>query len=238
MIILHQYHMSPFNQKIQRMLNHKGIAFQEKYWLLAERGKVTQFSPSGKLPALEHEGEIICDSTDIAWFLEKTFPARPLIPDKPEARGMVHVLEDWADESLYFYEMRWRFNTGDDSGRNIERMVENENRFMRWLMARLIPGGLKKILANQGVGRKSLPQLESDTARHIAAVADLLAEGGWLVGDRLTLADLAVYAMFQCFRDADGAARLLNQSAAVTDWMARVEAATDDSAPPREAVGG
>jgi glutathione S-transferase len=237
MIILHQYHMSPFNQKIQRMLNHKGIPFEQKYWLLAERGKVTQFSPSGKLPALEYEGEIICDSTDIAWFIEKTFPARPLIPETPEARGMVHVLEDWADESLYFYEMCWRFATGDNSGRNIERMVENESRFMRWLMPRLIPGGLKKILANQGVGRKSQAQLESDTARHIAAVENLLSEGGWLVGDRLTLADLAVYAMFQCFRDADGAARLLDQSAAVTDWMARVEEATDHSAQPNEPAG-
>ena len=237
MIVLHQYHMSPFNQKIQRMLRHKGIPFEEKYWLLAERGKGTQFSPSGKLPALEYQGDVVCDSTDMAWYIEETFPDKPLIPESPEARGMVHVLEDWADESLYFYEMRWRFATGGNSGRNLERMVENENRFMRWLLPRLIPGGLKKILANQGVGRKSLSQLETDTARHIAAVEDLLSVGGWLVGDQLTLADLAVYAMFQCFRDAEGAARLLDQSAAVRNWMARVEEATDASGPNRDQVG-
>ena len=34
MLILHQYHLSPYNEKVRRMLNAKGIPYQEKYWLL------------------------------------------------------------------------------------------------------------------------------------------------------------------------------------------------------------
>ena len=51
-----------------------------------------------------------------------------------------------------------------------------------------------------------------------------------LESDQLTLADLAVYAMFQCFRDADLSATLLDQYPAVPTWMARVEAATSSPA--------
>ena len=67
MLILHQYNLSPYNEKIQRMLNHKGIPFEAKTWRVSERGKILKISPTGKLPALEHDGRIIVDSTDIAY---------------------------------------------------------------------------------------------------------------------------------------------------------------------------
>jgi glutathione S-transferase len=232
MLILHQYHMSPYNEKVQRMLNFKGIPFEEKYWLLADRKKVTAFNATGKLPALEHDGRIIGDSTDVAHYIEKTFPERPLIPGEPRLRGQVHVLEDWADESLYFYEMHLRFTTPGNRERNIPRMVENESAFLRWLLPRVIPGGIQKITASQGIGRKSIEQLMADVERHVQAIDGLLDGSNWLVGDRLTLADLAVYAMFQALRDADMALTLLQSHPAVTSWMARIEKTTSQRANP------
>ncbi len=230
MLILHQYHLSPFNEKIQRMLNFKGIPFEERYWLLGDRKKVQAFNPTGKLPALEHDGHWVCDSTDMAHYIEQTFPQKPLIPTEPGQRGQVHVLEDWADESLYFYEMRLRFTTPGNQERNIPRMVAHENRVLRWFLARVVPGGILKITRTQGIGRKSLEQLLVDTERHVSAVDGLLADGGWLVGDQLSLADLAVYAMFQCFRDADNANDILQRYPAVIEWMARIEADTSERA--------
>ena len=93
------------------MLNYKGIPYEEKYWLLAERKKVRAINPTGKLPALEHGGRIIGDSTDVAHYIEEQFPQKPLIPAEPAPRALVHIIEDWADESLYFYEMHLRFTT-------------------------------------------------------------------------------------------------------------------------------
>ena len=230
MLILHQYHLSPFNEKIQRMLNHKGVPFEEKYWRLADRKKVTAFNPSGKLPALEHDGTWVCDSTDMAHYIEQTFPQNPLIPEDPRLAGQVHVLEDWADESLYFYEMLLRFTTPGNQERNIPRMVANENGFLRWFLPKVIPNGIRKITATQGVGRKSLDQVLTDTDRHVEAVHNLLQGTDWLVGDRLSLADLAVYAMFQCFRDADNAASILERYPGVTEWMTRIEDTTSQRA--------
>jgi glutathione S-transferase len=230
MLTLHQYHMSPYNEKIQRMLNVKGIAFEDKLWRIADRGKVLKLNPVGKLPALEHDGNMVCDSTDIAHYIESNFPDPPLIPAEPQLRGMVHVLEDWADESLYFTEMRLRFNTPGNQERNVARITAPEAAVPRWLMRRLFPRIIRKITQSQGVGRKSPPQFMQDTERHVTALAGLLTDSDWLVGGRLTLADLAVYAMVQCFRDADLSAALLDSHPAVLAWMSRVEAATGDRA--------
>ena len=227
MLILHQYHLSPYNEKVRRMLNFKGIAYEEKYWLLADRGQVKAFNPTGKLPALEHDGNMICDSTDVAHYIESAFPQAPLIPSDPAERGIVHVLEDWADESLYFYEMHLRFTTPGNRERNMPRMVENESGFLRWLLPKVVPGGIAKITANQGIGRKTTEQLLIDVERHISAVNDLLAESEWLVVEQLSLADLAVYGMFQALRDADMALAVMQRYPAVIAWMARVELATD-----------
>lgn len=226
MITLHQYHLSPFNEKIQRMLNYKGIPFEERYWGLGERTKVRALNPTGKLPALQHGDRMVCDSTDMAHYIEETFPEKPLIPSDPRLRAQVHVLEDWADESLYFYEMHLRFTTPGNRERNIPRMVEHEGAFLRWLLAKVIPGGIVKITETQGIGRKSIEQLLVDVERHVAAVNGLLSGSDWLVGNQLSLADLAVYAMFQALRDADMVVDMLARYPAVNAWMARIEELT------------
>lgn len=88
------------------------------------------------------------------------------------------------------------------------------------------PGGIRKITRTQGIGRKSLDQLLVDAERHVCAVDGMLNQGDWLVADQLSLADLAVYAMFQCFRDADNANAILQRYPSVIDWMARIETTT------------
>ncbi|MEE4661372.1 MAG: glutathione S-transferase family protein [Halieaceae bacterium] len=226
MITLHLYHLSPFNEKIQRMLNVKGVPYQSRYWRIAERRGILAISPTGKLPALEHNGTVICDSTDMAHYIEAQFPEPALIPTDPVQRGLTHALEDWADESLYFYEMTLRFTLDDNANRNVPRLLELESGALRWLLTRLLPGTLRKLTRSQGVGRKSRDALLRETERHIQAVADMLDASDWLVGNRLTLADLAVYAMFQCFRDATAAAAILEKYPRVTAWMTRIEEQT------------
>ena len=61
-------------------------------------------------------------------------------------------------------------------------MVEHEAGLLRWLLPKVVPGGIAKITANQGIGRKSTEQLLVDVQRHVQAVDDLVAGGDWLVG--------------------------------------------------------
>lgn len=230
MLTLHQFHMSPFNQKLQRMLRYKGVPFEERYWLIAEQKEVRKHNPTGKLPAIEHEGRWICDSTDAAHYIEARFPEPALIPTAADQKALVHILEDWADESLYFYEMHMRFTLDRQWDANIRRMLEREGWLLKTVLAGRFPGmirkGMQKITSTQGIGRKSEEQLLTDCRRHIEAVNGLLGEGDWLL-QGLTLADLAVYSMLQAFRDAELLLALLQEYPSVTAWMTRVEQATD-----------
>jgi glutathione S-transferase len=146
---------------------------------------------------------------------------------------MVHVLEDWADESLYFYEMHMRFTTEGNWQRNLPRMFEYEGWFLKSFLCKYFPGairrGIRDITRNQGTGRKSPKQLLIDCERHIKAVDDMLGEDDWLVGNALSLADLAVYGMFQCFRDADMLLDVLQRYPVVVRWMERVEVSTNEA---------
>ncbi|MEM8562490.1 MAG: glutathione S-transferase family protein [Pseudomonadota bacterium] len=227
MITLHQLHMSPFNDKVKGQLYHKGINFEERFWGITELKQVKRFNPTGKLPVLEHDGRYICDSTDIVHYIESAFPEKPMIPRDQRLAGLMHAIEDWADESLYFYEMHLRFTTPGNAERNMQRFAERENAFIRWLMPKVGPRSIRKTTYAQGVGRKSLEQLLLDVERHTKAVADMLGENDWLLGEGVTLADLAVYCMFKALADVDTANILIEKYPVVPAWMSRVAEITD-----------
>src|SRR5438067_3434843 len=110
MITLYQFATSPFSEKVRRALNYKQLGFEvhEVDRAAAAAGKYGHVSASGKFPALEHDGQAILDSTDILEHLDRAFPERPVLPADARDRALAHVIEDWADESLYFYEMTMR----------------------------------------------------------------------------------------------------------------------------------
>ena len=53
MLTLHQFHLSPYNEKLQRMLNYKGIAFEEKYWLVGNRLTLADLAVFSMFTALQ-----------------------------------------------------------------------------------------------------------------------------------------------------------------------------------------
>ena len=105
MITLHQFQVSPFCDKVRRILHWKGLEYRIREVPLVRAQAIRRINPTGKLPCLEHDGTFVADSTDIAYYLEERFPEPPILPEDPAERALCHVLDDWADESLYFYEM-------------------------------------------------------------------------------------------------------------------------------------
>src|SRR5690625_4527510 len=153
MLVLHQFTQSPFCVQLRRIMAYKKLAFEVRTHPLADLRRVRRFNPIGKLPALEHRGQWVADSTDIAHYLERQFPDVPILPATPREAALSHVLEDWADESLYFYEMRLRFTFASSARRNLPRMVAMDRGLARWLLLRLIPRGLHDVRARPGLGR-------------------------------------------------------------------------------------
>jgi len=228
-LTLHHFSLSPFGDKIIRVLNYKALGFELLEYPPASKG-VKKFSPTGKLPCLKIGEQWVNDSTDIAHELERLFPEPSLIPESPVERAQVHVLEDWADESLYFYEMHLRFALPENSSANVTRMIAKNRGLTKWFLHKMVPRAIHSITKTQGVGRKSERQLKIDLQRHVSAIEDLLTEADWLVGDRLTLADISVYAMMNCIKDSQQGVECLQGYDRVNDWMQRVERLTETKA--------
>ncbi|MNH48014.1 hypothetical protein D3C79_1115550 [compost metagenome] len=64
--------------------------------------------------------------------------------------------------------------------------------------------------------------------RHFRAIAGLLSRSLWLVGDSLTLADIAVLAQLNCLLYAQEAVEELKAYPQIAAWAARVDAIAPD----------
>jgi glutathione S-transferase len=141
------------------------------------------------------------------------------------------VLEDWADESLYFYEMTLRFTLPHNARRFTPQLVAHDPSWFQRLAGPAIPWLMKRTTRGQGVGRKNLAQLELDVERHVAAIAGLLGGREWLVGHALSLADISVFAQLHCIRLTDEGAAIVGRHPEVAAWLERVDAATQPEEP-------
>lgn len=194
-LVLHQYpaipgalSASPFCMKVHYALRRKGLEYETKNTLFADR-----VSPQGKLPALAIDAELVVDSTDILRRLDDELPtATPLYPADPERRAVVDVLEDWADDTLYWYAIHYRWVREH----NFAKLA---GPFFASLPAALRPFapavGRRKIVAQakaQGIGRRRSSHVDIDFERQMLTLDRLLTNRHFLTGEELTAADIAV----------------------------------------------
>ncbi|BFM15731.1 glutathione S-transferase family protein [Maricurvus nonylphenolicus] len=224
MITVYQFSSSPLCEKVRRILNFKGVEFEIQEVPRPLAAQYKDVSPFGKFPAIRDGETPVCDSTDIAYYLEEKYPEKALIPADEKLKAQMHITEDWADESLYFYEMTMRLAWEDNLRRNMKKMMATMPPHLSEEQAMsLILMGSQQLSAAVGLGRKTREQVVEDARRHVVSIAARVENGGWLVGDQITLADLAVIAQFRCLLDALEVQEMVKDYPAITEWMARVD---------------
>ena len=230
-VILHQFEVSPFCDKIRRVLHYKRKRYETHEVPPTETlVRLRRLNPTGKVPILEHRDAIVTDSSEIARYLDINFPNPPIYPEDARERALCHIIEDWADESLYFFELWFRFGLRENADEWSRRSSESEPPgLLRRATQRAIPTLMRNVLRAQGLGRKHPTEVLDEFDRHLTSVASWLDENEWLVGDRLSIADIAVYAQLACAGDTGEGSALLAGHPRVLAWMERVNAAT---APP------
>ncbi len=227
-ITLYQFELSPYADKVRRVMRLKGVAFDTVEIPVSAPNRFKHISPTGKFPAIVADGATIVDSTDICRWLEARFPQARVAPESPRDAALATILEDWADEALYFYDLTMR-NWPQNRAWFIDDLLHHQKPgFTRTLLAAVIPGALGKATRAQGLGRKSEATVVADLAAQYDALALLVADGGWLAGPRLSTADIAVRAMVNVIERAKEGRALLEARPALADWAKRVDAA----APP------
>jgi glutathione S-transferase len=189
-LVLYDFPTSPFCAKVRAVLMHQGVPFETVSALAPRRWLALRRHGSGKVPALEIDGRLLDDSTDICHALHALFPQRPLLPPEPRKRALCHTLEEWCDESLYFVALHaiWLDPVNDTMVRR--RFARGPLGWLAWrAYRRLIRGQLR----GQGTGRKSAAQRRQDLERHLDAAAALLADRPFLLGNEPWLCDFALF---------------------------------------------
>ncbi len=181
---------SPFSLKVRAILEYKGVpftrtsVFQPKRLLeMRRRGKV------GKVPALEIDGTLFVDSTDIAYEIERRFPTPPIIPSQPRERGLCHALEEWSDEALYFINLYYQWQ--DPEGRKLVPQAFGGSLYGR-ILYRLFLRRVTSQIRGQGTSRKPPEHVRSDLRRHLDAIDALLENSAFLLGAQPYLCDFAL----------------------------------------------
>jgi glutathione S-transferase len=224
---------SPFCLKIRAILEYKQLAYERVTVLgpplfeLWRRGKI------GKVPALEIDGELICDSTDIAHELERRFPAPAITPRAPRDRGLCHALETWADESLYWLGLY--FQWVDPEGAPLVKRA-----FRGILGTAVLPIYERRIrgqIKGQGTSRKPHAHVISDLERELDAVEDLLDGGPFLLGDAPLLCDFAVAAQLVYVGRTPHGKRAFTQRPAIHAYLERMRALRRESIDSRGRAG-
>jgi glutathione S-transferase len=188
-IRLYDWAPSPFCLKVRAILGYKSLDY-ERIDMTAQRlGEVQVRGGVGKVPAVEIDGELIVDSTDIAEALDLLQPAPPLMPASPRDRGLCAALEDWTDEALYFNFLyfHWR----EPAGRE-----QTSGYFSaQTAVAPVFPLLDKRIssqLDGHGTGRKTEAMVRRDVARQLDAAEAMLSGSPFLLGERPFLCDFAL----------------------------------------------
>ena len=187
-IVLYDWPPSPFCIKVRAVLERKQIAYERVSALgripeLYRRGKI------GKVPALDLDGEFLVDSTDICHALDARVPSPALLPTAPRDRALCHALEDWADESLYFFGLYYHWHEPEGRARA-------KRYFAKTLAGRLVfwpyLARIEQQLRGHGIARKPPAHVRQDLERNLDAIEALVAERQFLLGDGPWLCDYAL----------------------------------------------
>ena len=83
---LYDFSASPFCIKVRAVLDFKGQRFERLDINGPAYVKLLLKNPTRKVPALEIEGRLVADSTDICHALDARHPEPSLLPSAPEPR--------------------------------------------------------------------------------------------------------------------------------------------------------
>jgi glutathione S-transferase len=175
-MILYGSSLSPFVRKTLAFAAEKGIELELRPSGSAPGQPSEEFleaSPLRKMPALRDGDYTLADSSAIAHYLEAKFPYPALIPAEPRLRGKTIWFEEFAD--------------------TVACAAVGKIFFNRVVAPRFL-GREGDLDAAAACERDDLPPMLD----YLEKVAP--ADGGFLVGDHVTLADLAVASPFANFQ--------------------------------------
>lgn len=111
-IVLHQFPISHYCEKVRWALDYKGVDYRLKNHLPGlHLKKMKAVAPFSSVPVLEHDGHHVQGSAAIISYLDKQFPVRSLTPQSQEAREEALRWESFCDDNIGPHVRRYCYHT-------------------------------------------------------------------------------------------------------------------------------
>jgi glutathione S-transferase len=185
---------STCSQRVRFVFNAKNVAFDEVKLNLLEGDQLKpdylKLTPNGVVPTLDHEGSIVTDSTVITEYLDEVVPAESFTPESPVARAHMRALMHYIDEMpaaavrVPTFNLAFLPSFQKMSREAFVAMAESKPLRREFMMA-MGQSGFPKEEMDAALGRLRRAYERMD--REIAQ-----SGGPWLLGKKITLADVAV----------------------------------------------
>jgi len=218
--------LSPFVEKVARALQIKGIEFS----VIDPRGPndLKKWNPTtGKMPVLDIGGEKPFDSTFIVRRLDELVPEPPLVSRDPEIAAKQRFLEDWSDESLYWYVMALRWNPANSKS-TVTQITESLPAPLRPVVGVVLNWQIGGQARAQGLARLPLGTVLDELGRRFDELEVFLGDKPFFFSDAISVADLALFGQFATLRSGPTpqGARLLDARPKLSAFFDRVDAVT------------
>jgi len=223
MLLLHHLPHSICSQKVRIVLAEKGLSWESRIVNLARFEHLSdaflRINPNGVVPALQHDGAAVVESTVICEYLDEVFPEFPLSPPTPLGRATMRAWLRFIDEVPTAAVRVPSFNDALLPGYRAIPDAEWEALIARMPLRAAFFRRMGRSGFAPGEYEASLDQLRHAVAR----MEETLSRTAWLAGDAFTIADACMAPLFQRMEDL-ALGSLWQESPAVTDWFARVRA--------------
>ena len=196
MLELHQFRHSAFCLKVRMVLQAKGLSYRTVE-VTPGIGQVAVFRLSGQrqVPVLVDGDTVLADSSAISRHLEQLGEDPTLLPTDPKQAAQVHLIEDWADTTLAAGGRASLVQAAAlDPELRVALLPDDVPDPLRSVMGAIPGGWVNSVseLVNQGERAALLASLEQ--------LAASVEDSPVLVGEAMTLADLAVAAQLSLLR--------------------------------------
>ena len=195
MLKLYKFGNSVCAQKVLMTLDEKGLDFETQDINLFKNEQYNpeylKLNPKGVVPTLDHDGNIIIESTLICEYLDDTFPSPSLVPKDPFLRSQMRLWSKAVDEGIFeatreiTFASVFREKMKDMSPDQREKRYQNvgdPERRARYIST--YENGVESPYVRDGIAKfeKLFKNMETT-----------LADGRkWLLGDGYTLADISI----------------------------------------------
>ncbi|HEU4670072.1 MAG TPA: glutathione S-transferase family protein [Dyella sp.] len=179
---------SPFVMKTEVQLQMAGLRYERV-------AAIPPQSPSGRLPFLVDDGETVVDSTFIRAHVERKYAVDLDRALDTRQRAQAWAIERMLEDHLYFALVWFRWLDPDNFARGPAHFASGNTEAEREAMRHALLERKRADLQAQGLGRHAPAQIAALGERSIDALAHLLGDRPWLMGDAPCGTDATAFAM-------------------------------------------